>query len=204
MVRAMLFPTETETNESFTPLLRLIERVMSGSCLFTCIVNWKPADSLAADVMGIGGAATQIGDRILSLSPEYHIDRVCLSDLSFQRFPPWSQTILVREASPGTTKHLRHMYIKFIGDYGMCKEPLTLPSCYKLKQSGMPPVYELVGGCYLSTTRWVSPSRGLQRRRWGLSAYDPYDAKTDNIYNAKYDDLDDRNSDSAQFDVILL
>ncbi|KAI5861031.1 heterokaryon incompatibility protein-domain-containing protein [Durotheca rogersii] len=121
-------------------ILKLIGLRMGGRCLFTCEVDWKPERALAADIMGIGVPHMKTGDRVIFPAFEG-------GDFNW-----WKSTLLVREA---------------ILDAQTSAEISKDPEFIKARdQQFPPPVYQFVGECFLTASRWMSLVRGLVDMRW--------------------------------------
>ncbi|RYP05889.1 hypothetical protein DL765_009699 [Monosporascus sp. GIB2] len=177
IVRAILLDTSQDSSV-VDAILALIAITMNGRCLFTCEVDWKPPHALAADIMGIGVTHLEEGDRILSFAPDAHDSRIL-----------WGNTMVVREATLDIDK-VDDVVSEITQEHGPY-----------YRQELPPPVYQLVGDCFLTTTRWVSPIRGLHKRSWHTQM-EPggYEYNDWSVHGV----LDNRNSTSYYYDVILL
>lgn len=167
----------TAPASSADPFLDLIAITMEGRCLFTCEVPWQPANALAADVIGIGTNEVNERDKVMSFSngtqSTIHVTGM------------WSRTLLVQEVSSYDINGLDEAHRSFIEEQG--------PSN---RQAGRPPVFRFVGDCFLSTTRWASPLRGLQMRRW---------AQWKTSFDANYLDVwDERSTETDLLDIIIV
>ncbi|KAI0903873.1 heterokaryon incompatibility protein-domain-containing protein [Ustulina deusta] len=169
----------TPNSPGLNGLFVLIANTMKNRCLFTCEVDWKPACGLAADILGIGTTRAKEGDRVLSF-PSRDDDKLT-----------WARTFLVRETSLNSSRDRDNALEEILNQHGRCRN-----------QQGPPPAYEIIGDCFLSTTRWVSPIRGLQAKRWDIDYDFDYHYRL-HEYSAT-GRLDNRNSKSRQYDIILV
>ncbi|RYO92985.1 hypothetical protein DL766_005468 [Monosporascus sp. MC13-8B] len=129
--------------------------------------------------MGIGVTRVKEGDRILSFASSGYGD-----------WQPWGTAMVVREATLDIDK-VDDAVGEITQEHGRCK-----------MQEFPPPVYQLVGDCFLTTTRWVSPMRGLHENRWVMDGgRNGYDTGYANWVRGL---LDNRASDRFDYDVIIL
>jgi hypothetical protein len=204
MICVLLRSTEEEDNPNdlFAPILPAVEITMRGCCLFTCDVDWRPANALAADLMGIGATITKEGDRIISFGCMYDDPSFDLIEMGTSL--PWSQSFQVREAHPDTNKHLSPAYQDLVKEHGTPEWWSSLPEgetppMYSLKEPELPPVYKFIGGCLTTATRWTIPSRGLQRQEW------PLRGSSDGKKSLRYaNDLYDRSTHIGEVEIIIL
>jgi hypothetical protein len=169
-----------EDSPGLDALFALISITMKGRCLFTCEVDWKPAHALPADIMGIGVPYLKEGDRILSTP--FKNDFV-----EKKRKAIWDKTMVVREAAL---------------DPNIAGE-ITAEQLRNARQPFPPPVYEFIGDCFLTTTRWLSVSRGFQRQRWKVQEFYEFIGPNQRE-QISVGVFDNRNSDRKDFDIILI
>ncbi|KAF5486750.1 Hydrolase [Colletotrichum siamense] len=126
-------------HENWELLVRVIAFTMRGRCVFACDVENTPPNASPMDILGIGSNLLDLDDRIMAIP--FHSaqsDSNRMRPLSLSNL--WSRTYLVRSVPGGVD------------------EDLGKDACV--------PTFQLVGDCFLSTVRWLSPQRGLMPREW--------------------------------------
>ncbi|KAJ4348553.1 uncharacterized protein N0V89_009930 [Didymosphaeria variabile] len=159
------------------PLTSLIAFTMEGRCLFACDTIESSLDMLAPEIMGIGGIAVIEGCRIMSLP-------------SLKGSTLWARSLVVRPVVANSQEALSQAIDRTVDLTELDRQRI-----------GSPPVYKLISSCYMSTTRWVSPLRGLYEPKWNIRQCQHRD------WGAKYHvdgPVDRRNSASRLFNIILI
>lgn len=135
----ILSDIDFSTHENWKQLVRTIAWTMQGRCVFACDVENKPPDASPMDILGIGSDFLDLNDRIMAIP--FHVTE---SELKRKRplslLNLWSRTYLVRPISGGVDEELGN--------------------------DACAPTFQLVGDCFLSTVRWLSPQRGLMPPEW--------------------------------------
>ncbi|KAK2769945.1 ankyrin and het domain protein [Colletotrichum kahawae] len=167
-------------------VIQMVSLTMEQRCVFTCDVANPPADASAFDIVGIGPDHLALGDRVFSLplrrshfrdgkqfehpiTKEFFQDVAC-APLAFQNV--WAATYLAR---PMGGVHVVHSQPVKDG-----AEPES------------PKVFQFVGDCFLSTVRWLSPSRGLMPKGWlSYETEDSDEAACQREFGDRYSDFDE-------------
>ncbi|KAF3798034.1 hypothetical protein GCG54_00003937 [Colletotrichum gloeosporioides] len=167
-------------------VFQMVSMAMEHRCVLTCDVDNPPADALPFDIVGIGPDHIELGDRVFSLplrrkhfrdgeqfehpiTKEFFQD-VAYAPLAFQNV--WAATYLARPMG---------------GVHVVRSQPVEDGA-----EAEHPKVFQFVGDCFLSTVRWLSPSRGLMPKAWlSYETEDSDEAACQKEFGDRYSDFDE-------------
>ncbi|KAE9568769.1 hypothetical protein CGMCC3_g15154 [Colletotrichum fructicola] len=186
LLKEIIFNDPDITVPGWNCALQMVSITMEHRCVLTCDVDNPPADALPFDIVGIGPDHLGLGDRVFSLplrrkhfrdeeqferpiTKEYFED-VAYAPLAFQNV--WAATYLAR---PMGGVHVVH------------SQPVEDGA-----EAEHPKIFQFVGDCFLSTVRWLSPSRGLMPKAWlSYETEDSDEAACQKEFGDRYSDFDE-------------
>ncbi|KAF4915613.1 hypothetical protein CGCVW01_v010298 [Colletotrichum viniferum] len=160
LLKEIIFNNPDITVSGWNCVFQMVSLTMEHRCVLTCDVDNPPADALPFVIVGIGPDHLEPGDRVFSLplrrkhfrdgqqfehpiTKEFFQD-VAYAPLAFQNV--WAATYLARPM--GGVRVVR-------------SQPVEDGA-----EAEHPKIFQFVGDCFLSTVRWLSPSRGLMPKAW--------------------------------------
>lgn len=186
LLKEVIFNDPDITVPGWHHVFQMASLTMEHRCVLTCDVDNPPADALPFDIVGIGPDHLELGDRIFSLplrrkhfrdgeqfehpiTKEFFQD-VAYAPLAFQNV--WAATYLAR---PMGGVHVVH------------SQPVEDGA-----EAEHPKIFQFVGDCFLSTVRWLSPSRGLMPKAWlSYETEDSDEAACQKEFEDRYSDFDE-------------
>ncbi|KAJ0277317.1 hypothetical protein COL940_007807 [Colletotrichum noveboracense] len=186
LLKEIIFNDPDITVPGWNCALQMVSITMEHRCVLTCDVDNPPADALPFDIVGIGPDHLELGDRVFSLplrrkhfrdgeqfehpiTKEYFED-AAYAPLAFQNV--WAATYLAR---PMGGVHVVH------------SQPVEDGA-----EAEHPKIFQFVGDCFLSTVRWLSPSRGLMPKAWlSYETEDSDEAACQKEFGDRYSDFDE-------------
>ncbi|KAL3290821.1 ankyrin and het domain protein [Colletotrichum asianum] len=186
LLKDIIFNDPDFTVPGWNCLFQMVSITMEHRCVLTCDVDNPPADALPFDIVGIGPDHLELGDRVFSLplrrrhfrdgepfehpiTKEFFRD-VAYAPLAFQNV--WAATYLAR---PMGGVHVVH------------SQPVEDGA-----EAEHPKIFQFVGDCFLSTVRWLSPSRGLMPKAWlSYETEDSDEAACQKEFGDRYSDFDE-------------
>ncbi|KAH9226048.1 hypothetical protein K456DRAFT_1731471 [Colletotrichum gloeosporioides 23] len=186
LLEEIIFNDPDITVPGWNCALQMVSITMEHRCVLTCDVDNPPADALPFDIVGIGPDHLELGDRVFSLplrrkhfrdgeqfehpiTKEYFED-AAYAPLAFQNV--WAATYLAR---PMGGVHVVH------------SQPVEDGA-----EAEHPKIFQFVGDCFLSTVRWLSPSRGLMPKAWlSYETEDSDEAACQKEFGDRYSDFDE-------------
>ncbi|KAJ0370517.1 hypothetical protein COL26b_009983 [Colletotrichum chrysophilum] len=186
LLKDIIFNDPDFTVPGLNCVFQMVSITMEHRCVLTCDVDNPPADALPFDIVGIGPDHLELGDRVFSLplrrkhfrdgeqfehpiTKEYFED-VAYAPLAFQNV--WAATYLAR---PMGGVHVVH------------SQPVEDGA-----EAEHPKIFQFVGDCFLSTVRWLSPSRGLMPKAWlSYETEDSDEAACQKEFGDRYSDFDE-------------
>lgn len=186
LLKEIIFNKPDITVSGWNCVFQMVSLTMEYRFVLTCDVDNPPADALPFDIVGIGPDHLELGDRVFSLPlrrkhfregeqfehpiTEEFFQDVAYAPLAFQNV--WTATYLARPMG---------------GVHVVCSQPVEDGAGAK-----HPKNFQFVGDCFLSTARWLSPSRGLMPKAWlSYETEDSDEAECEKEFGGRYSDFDE-------------